>query len=85
MNASESSLLSRKIINRNPSLKQVWKDVHRVQHLKIFAMLLHIFTFLITANKKMLDWSEAADWALDNQLPAHNIWFGIVMKFNSGL
>lgn len=85
MNASESSLLSRKIINRNPSLKQVWKDVHRVQHLEIFAMLLHIFTFLITANKKNAWLVRRKSWALDNQLPAHNISFGLVMKFNSGL
>lgn len=34
MNSSESSLLSSKIISGNPSLKRVWKDVHRVQHLK---------------------------------------------------
>lgn len=34
MNSSESSLLSSKIISGNPSLKRVWKDVHRVQHLR---------------------------------------------------
>lgn len=54
MNTSESNLLSGKIINGNPSLQEVWKDVHRVQHWKIFPRLLHIFTSLTTANKEYL-------------------------------
>lgn len=54
MNTSESNLLSEKIINGNPSLQEVWKDVHRVQHWKIFPRLLHIFTSLTTANKEYL-------------------------------
>lgn len=53
MNTSESNLLSGKIINGNPSVQEVWKDVHRVQHWKIFTRLLHIFTSL-TANKEYL-------------------------------
>lgn len=52
MNTSESNLLSRKIAGGNPSLKQMWKGVHRVQYLKIFSRLLHVFTFLIIANKE---------------------------------
>lgn len=54
MNTSESNFLSGKIINGNPSVQEVWKDVHRVQHWKIFPRLLHIFTSLTTANKEYL-------------------------------
>lgn len=59
MNTSESNLLSGKIINRNPSLQKVWKDVHRVQHWKIFPRRIHIFTSLTTANKEYLTVQKA--------------------------
>lgn len=82
MNSSESSLLSSKIISGNPSLKRVWKDVHRVQHLK--KLMTAAAHFHLSNNSKQQKKKEQPirrkSPVPDYWLPAYHIQFGTVMK-----
>lgn len=58
MNISESNLLSSKIISGNPSLKQVWVDVHRSSLFEYLLKAAPHFHLSNNSKLRMLNWSE---------------------------